>query len=349
MQRKKVSLGGAIWGFPAAYGLTVPSENAPDAWLLILREKHGAADLYQGLFSSCRVGKEWSLRHAPNAKVKLLVPAQQGRATFKTQLKGVDSDIGIRNPERTVLAIEFDQANAGGCPEGDNPVQGEQALLMIPDYIKGRQSVSELQVVFKGSPKYDLATQFMAKAAKVFNNATSLEVPTCILPLPDQFASVTKLSIPRPHGPQEAAINQSIASFVPKVTELHYTRGQPPPWRYGDPHPSPHPVWTQVFTAPSNTLTHFTTSYALNDTLAALLSQHTPHLAELHVSAVSLTPASDALHWSVQRLFVDHAYVPHLVNLPAHEGQLELTAKDSWSLDVDGANVSLAYATPPAL
>ncbi len=348
MPRKKVSLGGAIWGAPAAEGFEVPSENAPDAWLLALAEEHGEADNFQAVFRTCRGGKQWCLRNAPYAKVKLLVLSQQSSAAFQKQLAGVKGDVAMRKPKRTGLSIEYEQQpNAKDRTPPSDPLPGNQALLSIPGALNtAGHLISELRVVFKGNAEYNLAKEFMESAAQVFKKITSLEAPTCILPHPDEFAKVTKLSIPCPAGPQEAAINQSIGRFVGKVTEFSYTRGIPRSYHF------PHPVWSQVFTAPSDTLTHFTTAYTLTDDLARLLSQHTPNLAELHVSGVALKPESMSsdLAWSVQRLFVDQgnasAYVPHLANLPTRpdNGQLELIARGSWRLDVDRTNVSHAYA-----
>ncbi len=339
MPRRRFSLGGAIWGFPSAYGCRAPFKNAPDAWLLILLQKHGAA-VFQGIFTSCRAGKAWVLHNAPKAQVKLSVSAQQGSAAWVKQLSAVDSDLAIRHRQRTVLTITFDQDDSKDCLPAPDHLSGDQALLTIPSLLNTTsQSISELQVLFEGGPNHDLARLFMKRAAKVFKTATTFEAPTGILPPLDELANATKLSIPCPYGPDDADINKSIGLLVPQLTELSYTRGQPGPSHYF----APEPVWTQVFTSTSHTLTRFTTAYELTDKLAKLLSKHTPRLADLHVSGVSLTHKSRALHWSVKRLFIDqgdaYAYVSRLANLPRHKGQLQLEARDSWTFALHNAEV----------
>ncbi len=82
---RKLSLGGALFGWPAADDCDSPDESAPESWLLLLRTQHATSDFIRGALTACRAGREFwthALQTAPKVTLTLdystETPAQEG-------------------------------------------------------------------------------------------------------------------------------------------------------------------------------------------------------------------------------------------------------------------------------
>ncbi len=104
---EQFSLGGALFGWPHAGECASPDEHAPEAWLLLFRNKHATSDILYAAMTACKAGRElWTeqLQTAPSATLTLDFssdpPAEDGwerlgaaRRALKTRGKHTDHSL----------------------------------------------------------------------------------------------------------------------------------------------------------------------------------------------------------------------------------------------------------------
>ncbi len=115
--RRRISLAAAVFDFPAAPGHSTPQQNVPDSWLELFTSQYADAGVFLGIFTSCRAGRDWALRTAPQIRVTLnfkAAPSLAGRMRQATAaldiLRTRSTQCGLAPARLTV--IRDDTANS---------------------------------------------------------------------------------------------------------------------------------------------------------------------------------------------------------------------------------------------
>ncbi len=289
----------------------------PSAWIELFLSRYADAAVYDALFSACRGGRDFALRQAPLLTQSLIPPSHSPPgAAWAAQLAGTASRLLTRGQRQTALCIFWEDGpfTASACALLAERLSGPaaagveelQVLSATQGEIQDRQGVSE----------------FLAQAAVAFPGlqSVSIEKCDCVLPVP-QLPRLTDFCFQGPGGGQ--ALWDSIALLVPQLTSLELRH-----W-----HPMPLPALFLPGTV-AHTLTHFTTSELLDNTLITLILQHAPNLS--HISAHWVHPdISDysARQWAVRSLDVEYSTavaLETLARLPVSRGGRLVVGGRGW-------------------
>ncbi len=266
------SLGGALVGLPAAPGHARPQLHAPGSWLRLFKQ-HAGPDLYNGLFRSCRKGRDWVLQDASEAALLLDTRVKQSRRAWDRQLRAVRRDLQTRGslPTFPVFAIIPWPGTFGVRSQIYKALQGacggvKQLFLFI---------VPERPCARKGL----LGRAAAAIAARLRRRPANPPVSS-LWPQPAHLPSVTKLDIRDSIGSVRLPDNvlAHLATFNPQLTTL---RVQQPTYTG---------LWPVVFSpaTTSRTLVCLRTDGMLTDELLGLLLEHAPALTDLWVLSVDV-------------------------------------------------------------
>lgn len=100
------SLAAALFGWPAADGFHSPDQQVPEAWLLALTEQHSDADVWVGVFRSCRSGRDLALRTAPKARLRLDTSIGSEPTAWLQRLHVLKQSLETRGRLPTSLQVE---------------------------------------------------------------------------------------------------------------------------------------------------------------------------------------------------------------------------------------------------
>ncbi len=103
--------GSALYNFGAALFAALPNSNnsePPDAFRVLLLNKHASPVLRLAIFQSCRSGRQWVLQTAPNATIFIDLTADMPHATRQTQQRALLHALIVRGKLPTHLRVQFD-------------------------------------------------------------------------------------------------------------------------------------------------------------------------------------------------------------------------------------------------
>ncbi len=297
------SLGGALFGLTPARGHVSPQQQAPGSWV-ILFEKHAGQAAYNGLFTSCRKGRDWVLQDASQIAIKLDTRAEQGGGYH--QLRAVRRALETRGvlPARLVAVTSCNASSLAACQRLFRGLRGACAGLgtlkiqvMAPVAEKRAQSALE-----------GVLSRTVAAIAAAVRRPPAEITLSKVLPQPAHFPSVRELVISGETCLSDHAL-QHLATFIPQLTTL---RVQQPTYTG---------LWPAVFSpaSASRTLTCLSTGGTLTDELLGLLLEHAPALQSVEVHTVDVRSWQYRnREWRVQTLACGHAIVRpcHLSPLP---------------------------------
>lgn len=170
------SLGGALFGFPAADGHVLPDEAVPEAWLLLFVEEYADSGVYAGVLTACKTGQTWVLRTAPKARLSCHT---RGAKSMAARLTRDRAALAVRGALPTHLGVTCD-----GSP------QSEAMCQAITDMLSGYGSgVTSLEASEHGGNQLSAVyTGFIQRAPSVFPNLRVLELSPCPPSLPPPSA-----------------------------------------------------------------------------------------------------------------------------------------------------------------
>ncbi len=96
---QRISLAAAVFDFPAPPGHSTPQQNVPDSWLELFISEHADAGVFLGVFTSCRAGRAWALRTAPQLQVALDCTSTGGFASQQRMLQAVWAALRTRSTQ----------------------------------------------------------------------------------------------------------------------------------------------------------------------------------------------------------------------------------------------------------
>jgi hypothetical protein len=141
-------------GFAAGPGLTTP-----DSWKLHFISEHCTPEVLQGLFRSCRTGRDWVLQNAPQLRVNLSTGCLRAKG-----LKYLGAALAVRGSKAVSLVVECHNHDAdriallaGGLLQSG---EGVQCLsLQFPQAGCSRSGfiTTALQDLAEGCPRYGTA------------------------------------------------------------------------------------------------------------------------------------------------------------------------------------------------
>ncbi len=297
MQRGcEFSLAAALLGWPPAPGYAAPGQQAPDSW----REDFLAqadADVWLGLFRSCRSGRDLALRSAPRARLTHDCTATISAETRAAQLRSVKQLLAIRGSQPTTLSVTADHSL--------EPVSTLLHHILEHPAITGLvfQPYRPSDNSWYPSPA-DTALMVMTS----FPNLTTLSVPalTWRLPPPSHLPTITSLSVQIAEPEFVACFNDgelderlmsllgSVAVYVPQLTRIDFgwarcrldclvdwqvlfgqqTAAPAAAAQLAQPDQPAGPARPVTFPH----LTHFSTDLHCSDTLIGLLVERAPNL-----------------------------------------------------------------------
>lgn len=254
-----------------------PDTATPSAWRQIFHAEHTAAPLFSGFFTACQSGRDWALRTALQLTITLSPPTtSKGLAAWETRLREVRRALSTRGPRSTGISVSSTSASGPPLPV---------AYWMLADSLKGvAEGVTSLFVgtAHDTSPASSAAVaDILRELAAVLPQLEGLAV-NCPAALPPHhviphLAQLTIKSALKNHNP---SLYSSIAPYLPQLTRLDLGKDQP---YDGIPIPMP---WAFLFQTTTRTLTSFSASVQLQDSLIGLLLDYAPALTELYVGSI---------------------------------------------------------------
>ncbi len=324
------SLGAGLFGFPPAPGFTAPDQAPPEAWLLLFLDEHGDDELYSGLFGSCKAGRAWALRTAPEACLELNTIKVQHPDAWRARLgRGCDA-LSVRGPLPTRLEVTCNSSTGSLA-----------ACCLVPSAFYGHGgAITALQI--NDWWPCAAATALLPLAAAALQQLTRLSLHPCppSIPPPASLPHLRELDvyIDAQGTPQEAcdACLRSCAAYLPHLSTFAITYCTN---NYDDMRP-----WRLLFNPASRTTT--LTSLALPDTavpdeLFDLLLRYTPALIRLHVACLWLREDRSGDEWAVQAL-VAPSLVKHYAYLPrSSKGVTRVYEDEDLEFEIDCREVSV--------
>ncbi len=320
MQRgSKFSLAAALFGWPAAPGHSAPSQEVPDAWLLLFGKQHATTDpaVLSGIFTACPAGRDWVLESAP--KVTLSIDTTDDR--FPTvwlqrcsKLREALTRRGSRPVHLAVMCKDHELGSPHNLAE----------CLMLPSlcFDGAGRAITHLSVTDERSTPYPLhitAPLLVNIAAQTIGSQlTSLTLHPCPqpLPLPQSLPSLQHLDVRLMSGYDyietiREDIYRSVGSHIPHLTSLTLDDSE---YEY----PTP---WGVMFEAEcvTNTLTTLTTDRCLTDELVEFLFEFAPNMARLSVRDISIIDDLGGCEWGVREIEIkcwDDSDTASVFNLP---------------------------------
>lgn len=276
----EVSWGTAFFGFPAAPGLRVLSDQAPAPWLRALVTQHTDAHGLVSLFRTCKAGTQLVLNEAPSVQLR--------REKRERRSQWLVDALSMRcSPQRTVLDI------------GD--AYSKEDRQAVWELVERLGNAAGQAVTGLTATRMDpvAAVKFLGYAASVFPNLTTLSAPGCVLPTTAQLPRLTAL---KTECPVPAALH-SHTQLLPQITTLQYSYMRDE-------------TWAQLLPSPETyALKHFSTLGDLSDELASILVK-CPALTHVRVGDVRLSEQSRQLEWGVRVLAFDvSGYEPGVYGL----------------------------------
>ncbi len=265
------SLGGAIWGFTPAAGHASPQQQqVPDAWLLILIEKHADAEFFLCLFTASRGSRDWVLVNAPRAVLSFRSDCRPWPGQFITARRGLLT----RGAKPVCVRIEAPRAVLPACM-----VHNTATLFLLGAFQWFGHGVRQLSLewgVAHRPRRRGFWPDLLSKTAAAWSQL-SARLPRCLQVaslLPSHMPQLRELSVTNlsPSDPTCGNIAQHLSQLTSLSIQDHYRLNLIP-------------VYTNIFTpaTPSTTLVKFSTSTILCDELLSLLLDKTPSLQDLTV------------------------------------------------------------------
>ncbi len=338
-RRKRFSLGAAIFGLTPANGYAGPAEQAPDAWLLRLRELSTEDELL-GVFQAGRAGRDWVLTSADSATLTLdLTAGQASQKVWRRRLDALRGHLAARGEHgRTTLHIICTRK------QSTSP-----AFQLVATFLADSGRVFDKLVLdtpeSADTPDSAVLTAFLQTAAPGLGRLESLfiECGRCSLPAPAVLPSLRELRMDvRLGDPQQAlaAALESITPYLGQLVCLGVGFDEPKvgllycfPWWLLFPSFTVSAAATArntraraaaaasaaaatASTAAASTatvaassaaapkLTSFSTTYDLNDTLLTTLLHHAPALETLSVGSIAMQQDYSDRQWGLRNLEV---------------------------------------------
>ncbi len=310
MAPRKFSLAAALWDFPQADDCAAPTQRAPDTWRVLFESEHTDSDVWPGVHSSCKRGRDWALRAAPRAI--FTVDCTQDNEQLSKQLAAVERALATRGERASALVLAYDRSGSS-----------QEAVVMAAQTIaefRPKPNITALKI--KCLPMYYNPAQIMPdmiqRTSAALPSITSLTIEGCGGPLPPR----TRLPNLKHLDLSQATHNvyPTVAPFTQQLTSIKL----------------PLLLYPQAFTTTTHTLTHISTGGALDGTLVAVLLAHAPAVTHLSVfrgsDSYPRLPEFADKDWLVEELCFTSSehmgvYASNLEWLPRHkEGQV-LTIK----------------------
>ncbi len=327
------SLGGALFGFPAADGHVLPDEGVPEAWLLLFVEEYADSGVYEGLFTASKSGQTWVLTTTPTIQLKL----------YTTEVESID-EWGARLTRHCEALAARGALPASLRVSCDDSAESAAACEAIVGAFSGSGvRVTDIQVHDEAEQRpCAVYTAFLQRAMADFAHLRGLSLHPCPTSLPPPAAlprlRQLHLSIDRFRSTDEVSYSclRSCAAYLLQLTVFSIDDSH-----YAD-------YWPLLFNpaTTTHTLTHFTYEMPVYDELLGPLLQHAPALNELHVGVLSMEADYSEKQWAVRRLSLEYPHdISALLRLPTCSTGIVWVGIDlETEVIIDTAQVSLSPA-----
>ncbi len=310
----KFSLAGALFDWLVAEGYASPDEHAPDTWRAAF-EGCADAEVWLGLFSSCRGGRDWAWRTAPSAGLVLdCTVSGRTQAARQQHFSAVKQCLGARGALTTKLTAVCDK----------DLTRDSSALSAVSGVGAGIVSLQMRSVGVHSVPREGPATALLDALALACPNTTSITLidVKCELPHPRKLTRLTDVIVKSsggrdPHSQSaRVMIPRGIKAYSAQLTSLQLDAAND--------------GWTQLL-SPLTTLpklTHFHTHRLPGQILTHLVHQ-APALKHVTVGGLSIDREWARVQWGVDTLVVTDSIDGNtLAKLPKRRdgGRLVVTA-----------------------
>ncbi len=283
---------------------------------------HADSDMYDGLFRTCRTGRDWVLTTAKMVCVKLELSTEQLFAkTWKCQIPAAKRALTIRGRPRTgfttVLSVYgYNGAHFIKKPDGYGSTwfasqRTESAAVnsLVSFMQRYGHYVNELWLGSYGFDQPHFMLTLLQRAASGLSNVATITMQecACILPPPSQLPSLQQLSTETlasddnwAYGNMEHEFRSSIAAVLPQLTTLSaYTDDC-----------DDGPVLAAVVRRSGALCAHLTELVAprVDDSLVCALIDHCPNLRRLETYSLNVSQQHKGRVWGVQALAVYSSY-----------------------------------------
>lgn len=302
----------------AADDCFVPTEPMPGPWKDAFESEHANGPAWQGLFTSCRIGRDWALRLAP--QVVLTIDCRLVKPAFYWE----------QRKHGVVTILNTRMAQPGASPPkvaivcADTATSRNTALDMLAAIAEVAPGVTVLAVELPGDvPGTGHTTEFLAQAAGTFAQLASLTVRNCPPELPprSRHPHLRHISVSIPDQNSNRVLS-TLRPYLNQLTSLDL--------QFKD---TPRGDWVTLLIRandPSHTLTTLSTNAPLCQGLIGFLVQQAPAVTDLSVGALSrhdqelweqqgVQTWADKV-WGVERLTVaqcETVRAEYLARLPA--------------------------------
>ncbi len=294
----RFSLGAAIIpGCEPAPDCVGPADPVPQSWLELFIQ-HACGEVWGGLLTTCRPGRDWVLQNAPYADLVLDCTVDQPQAAWDQQLRSVRGALITRAESdsrvSTHLTVVFNET-----------ADSTLALGRVPAVLTG----AHISALFVDCPeelsllRSATLTAFLHAVSVALPTLATLHLPTppLLFPPAEQLTQLVNVTVQLPplHQVQAAGLScdllfQSLSPLLPQLGKLDLRPATPAQGAeaggeqgglIGLTYPWDH-LLQNIHT--SYTLTHFSAHTALTDGLVRLICTHAPLLSHLTVHSVVL-------------------------------------------------------------
>lgn len=288
-EQQEISYGAAFFDFPPAPNCANPEQVADELWRALFITQQAGSAARTGLFSSCRTGRDWVLREAPNAALRVDTAASEPREQWLARLAAVQQALVTRGAAPTAVALV--------CGADVDPVRDIlQHLQAAP------AGISDLTLTFTAACDQGALAALVGDAGSALPNLSTLNLTACPLaiPPPEQLASVKHLIL-KVADWGEFEVNEEVLLYVRlrgymrQLTSLTITRKE----AASETHDLSVMMYVSLFgpTLDSNgpsppnithALTHISVNTALDYNLLHVFLEYVPNLTHLCVTSVRL-------------------------------------------------------------
>ncbi len=172
--------------------------------------------MYAGVFTTCRAGRDWSLRSAPTARLLLDCNKAPAGAPWLRQLGATGQALVTRGGRPTVVSVLCDGSQAA-----------DSCFVDIPSHLRSAaQHITNVQLTAASDPT--VVTCWLIEFASYCSNlaALQLQIPPALLPLPNQLRNLRDLSlVSDPSAATHPQLVTSLGRLLKQLTSLKLHAG----------------------------------------------------------------------------------------------------------------------------
>ncbi len=190
MQRgKRFCLGGALFGWPAD-DCAEPEDTVPEAWRLLFLSRHASADVWRGIGTCCRAGRDWMKESTQDVDVTVkLINPHEPQPTEPPAVQPDDPDSSESDTSDSDDASDAAPSTAGLCRQSQADIarRVKAARDKLQDALPGIRHVTLAAVRTQAPPLRQLTTLLHSPALAniillALHHINITLPPPCLLP-----------------------------------------------------------------------------------------------------------------------------------------------------------------------